>query len=82
MSNKKLITEANSTKFAGFLLTAHNKGAGFRHSEDIEECKLNGVVTIDLCIDILTNFDGTIDEKLSFLKESKNEIIKFHAKTK
>lgn len=79
MSKLKKITEVNSTNFAGFLLEAHSPG-GFRDSTDISNAQARGIVTIDLCIDLLTNFEGSIDEKVEFLKKSRAEIVKFRAK--
>ncbi len=80
MSTVKKITEVNATNFAGFVLEAHNGGAGFRDSTDIQSAISNGIVTIDLCIDMISNFEGTVEEKLAFLKNSREEIVKFHAK--
>lgn len=77
--SKKQITETNPRNFAGFLLEAHSPG-GFRDSTDVGNAQARGVVTIDLCIDLLTQFEGTIEEKVEFLKKSRAEIVKFHAK--
>lgn len=77
---KKHINEFQTGALAQFFLKEHS-GGYFRDESDLHSAKMQTLISISNCLDIIENIEGTIEEKIAYLKNELNQIDKFHGKT-
>jgi hypothetical protein len=74
------LTELSAPKCALLTLQNHSVNGSFRDEADLNIAKYHANLTIDFLIDYLSNVEGSIEDKILFLKEVKEEIPKFSGK--
>lgn len=74
----KNIKEYHENSGALFLIQEH--GGSFRDEADLNNAKYHALLTITFIEDLLLNIEGTIEEKIDFIKKMKEEIPKFNGK--
>jgi len=76
---QKDIKEFPVKNAAWFLIDQHIIG-DLRDSVDLRNAQFHSQVSVAFALDILKNIKGSINEKIEFLKKSKEEITKFKVK--
>ena len=76
------IKEYDAGKCALLLIKEHNIGLTFRDESDLSNAKYSALITINFIEYLLSNIDGSIDDKVKFILKIKEEIPKFKGKQK
>jgi len=78
---KKHIKDFSERAAARFLIEQHTIG-DLRDEGDLINSQYHADTTINFVVDILQNLSGTLNEKINFLNNIKNEIPKFYGSEK